>query len=93
MWKIIDESMPYIRLFVNIQERIKAKLTELLPLLAVIFCVVQPVLDVMGYWQVELGISNGEIARLMGCSRSTIGRRLSVLPKNLQDDTAVHDAP
>ena len=41
------------------QERIKTKLTELLPLLAVIFCVVQPVLDVMGYWQVELGISNG----------------------------------
>lgn len=41
----------------------------------------------------KLGISNGEIARLMGCSRSTIGRRLSVLPKNLLDDTAVHDAP
>ncbi len=38
---------------------ITEKLTELLPLLVVIFCGIQPVLDVMGYWQVTLEISNG----------------------------------
>ena len=34
------------------------RLTDKLPLLVVLFCCIQPVLDVLGYWQDELGIPN-----------------------------------
>ena len=40
------------------QGHLTAAIVEKLPLLVVIFCVIQPVLDVMGYWQVKLGIPN-----------------------------------
>ncbi len=40
------------------QNRLTDAVTEKLPILIVIFCVIQPVLDVMGYWQVKLEISN-----------------------------------
>ena len=37
----------------------KEKIRDKLPLLILIFCIIQPFLDIAGYWQARLGIGNG----------------------------------
>ena len=40
------------------ENRLAAVLREKLPLIILLFCLIQPVLDIAGYWQNRLGISN-----------------------------------
>ena len=42
----------------NGYRRFQSYVTDKLPLLVLLFCAAQPVLDVLGYWQNEWGISN-----------------------------------